>query len=74
MKSYRIPVTHTAKVVVEHEVEAKNMQEAMFKLGQTLVDAPTPFDCVDHDDLEAEIKPGTPEIVGSPSLLDGIGE
>ena len=72
MKNYSIPVTHTARTVVEHMVEAKNMQEAMFKIGQALTDAADPFECVTTAgiDVEVEIRPGSPQIVPDQTALD----
>lgn len=65
MKTYRIPVTHTAEVVIEHTVQAKNMQDAMFRLGQSLPDAPDPFECVDTSTAQftVTVAPGSPTIV-----------
>lgn len=65
LKKYKIPVTHTATVVVDHHVEAKNMQDAMFKVGQTMNTAPDPFQCVENSEITitTKVTPGTPEIV-----------
>jgi len=46
MKKYRVPVEHTATIVVYHEVTAKNMQDAMFRVGQEMQTVPDPFECV----------------------------
>lgn len=66
MKTYLIPVTYTATVVVEHTVEAKSRQEAMFALGQKLNEGPDPFSCVQDaqtGDVETAVKPGAAQIV-----------
>ena len=72
MKTYRIPVTHTASTVVEHTVTGKNMQDAMFQLGQALTDAADPFECVVDAglDITVEIRPGSPQIVTDQTSLD----
>ena len=65
MKNYRIPVTYSASVVVEHEVRAKSMQAAQFALGQLLASAENPFDCVSEGDNEVKlsVSAGSPTIV-----------
>lgn len=71
MKTYVIPVTHTATAVVEHVVKAKNMQDAMFQLGQSLPTAPDPFDCLtgldDREDSVVEF--GVEVSAGSPAII-----
>lgn len=74
MKTYLIPVSHTATTVVEHRVEAKNMQDAMFRLGTAISDTPDPFECVTAAgiSIEVEVRPGVPQIVEDEQLpLEG---
>lgn len=76
MKTYLIPVTHTATVVVDHKIEAKNMQDAMFRLGKSITDAADPFACV-TDDIEGagripvdlSVTPGSPRIIADDETL-----
>lgn len=72
MKTYSIPVTHTATTVVEHSIEAKNMQDAMFQLGKSISDAPDPFACLAEAGVEitSDIKAGSPQIVADDETLD----
>jgi hypothetical protein len=75
MKRYSIPVTHTATVVTEHQVEAKSKQEAMFKLGQVLQDTSSPFECVMDSvtaRVDVELSAGQPEVVEPTPLDTGI--
>mgnify|MGYP001120850898 CR=1 FL=1 len=80
MKTYEIPVHHTATTTTKHRVEGKSMQDAMFQLGQKLADISNPFACaIDEGDAEIELvsKPGSPVIVpddsqGALDLADEI--
>lgn len=65
MKRYQIPVTHTATVVEPWHVKAKNMQDAMFQLGQLLSEEESPFKCVETEGHKVEVSatPGSPTIV-----------
>lgn len=75
MKTYSIPVTHTAHIVVEHEIEARNMQDAMFRLGKSIADAPDPFECVGTDfPMNVEVSPGSPRTLVDDETLDLTGD
>lgn len=71
-KTYRIPVTHTAEIVIEHLVQATSKQEAMFNLGQRLQAAPDPFQCVaDGFEESAAVEFAVNITPGSPTIIDG---
>ena len=71
MKTYLIPVTHTATVVVDHKIEAKNMQDAMFRLGKSISDAADPFACVEPDgEMGVAVTAGSPQIIADDETLD----
>lgn len=70
MKNYSIQITHTATTVTTHTVEARNMQDAMFRLGQTELDEPFAC-CAEADyDVAVDVAVGSPTLTDAQSSLD----